>query len=789
MRTLAALALLAGLAVGKPAASFLLDTRIPGGGWPAEAGGKMDTGATALGVLVLVGAGHKAADETPHGTALREAIAALLKGQDARGKLGDPAEHALAAVALCELAREDGDGAVRNGAQWAVLHLLRLQRPDGSFGDLVTTGWAGLALASARAAKIPVDAAARESLRRWLDATADSSPRFVAIATALRLFGGDKPDEVQAGVDVCLAHLPDPASVDEVYWYFGTLALFQVGGTAWRKWNESFTGAILAGRDPDGGWEPSPVAVHGRVGATALRIMSLGIYYRYDRVFGGDAGAGKRGRGGRANLRAGGGSGLSAESYDRIASEGFKNVWDEDTSTFSVDVDTAAYANVRRFLVQEGRLPPKDAVRIEEMINSFRYGYAAPDARSPHPFHVNVEVTSCPWQPLHRLVRIGLQATHIEARDRPASNLVFLVDVSGSMRPDNKLPLLKRALHLLVEQLDARDSVSIVVYAGAAGLVLPPTRGGEGGAILAALERLEAGGSTNGGEGIELAYATARANLVHGGINRVILCTDGDFNVGVTDRGALTRRIEEEAKAGVALTVLGFGMGNLKDATLEELSNKGDGNYAYIDTINEARKVLVEQLTGTLLTVAKDAKVQVFFNPLAVASWRLIGYENRRLAKADFNDDRKDAGDIGAGHSVTALYEVALAGGGGEARKADENPFLERMRASAEAGGGALLRLRLRYKPPGAAESVLLEQDVRDGGGGFDGAGGDLRWAASVAMFGMLLRGDEWKAGSTYELCEEIARSALGDDPVGHRREMLDLIAKAKALAAAAKEG
>jgi Ca-activated chloride channel homolog len=787
MRIPVALALIACLCAGQETRRLLDDWRLPGGGWPAEKGGAMNPGATALGLLVHLGGGFKSASPVPHGPAVKDGIAVLLRAQEKTGRLGGPAEHALATLALCEAAWMDGHAAAREAAGRAIGHLVGLQRADGSFGDLITTGWAGMALSSARHAKIPFDPAAEAALRRWIDATDIAAPRAAAVTTLLRLLAGAKGDEVRKGIDVCLAHLPDRAAPDEVYWYFATLAVFQHGGSAWRKWNEAMVDAIVRTQGPDRGWDPSPDAPYGRFGATTLCILCLQVYYRYDRVFGGDgaavgigggAGGGRRGRaGGRA---------FNTESYDRIASQGFRNVWDEDTSTFSVDVDTASYANVRRFLVQENRLPPKDAVRIEEMVNYFRYGYAAPDARSPHPFHVEVETAACPWQPAHRLVRIGLQTTRLDLRDRPASNLVFLVDVSGSMRPDNKLPLLKRALRLLVEQLDARDGVSVVVYAGAAGLVLPPVRGSDHAAILAALDRLEAGGSTNGGEGIELAYATARANLVAGGINRVILCTDGDFNVGITDRGALTRRIEEEARSGVALTILGFGMGNLKDATLEELSNKGDGNYAYVDTINEARKVLVEQLAGTLLTVAKDTKVQVFFNPVAVASWRLIGYDNRLLAKQDFNDDRKDAGDIGAGHSVTALYEIVLAGApDAAAPKADRNPFLERMRASPEAAAGTLLRLRLRYKPPGAAESVLLEQDVGDDRRGFDVAGADLRWAAAVAMFGMLLRGDEEKGGSTYPLCEEIARAAAGDDVQGHRKEMLDLVARARALATA----
>ena len=353
--------------------------------------------------------------------------------------------------------------------------------------------------------------------------------------------------------------------------------------------------------------------------------------------------------------------GHDTEQYDHVKDNPFKRVTDHPLSTFSIDVDTASYANVRRFL-KNNTLPPQDAVRIEELVNYFAYDYAPPEDQET-PFAAHVAVAGCPWKPEHRLARIGIKGWELVRDQRPASNLVFLLDVSGSMRPQNKLPLVKDSLRMLVHELTESDSIGIAVYAGSSGMVLPPTPGDQKETILQALDRLESGGSTNGGEGIQLAYRMAIENFIDGGVNRVLLATDGDFNVGTTSTGELVRLVEERAKSGVFLSVLGYGMGNVNDAMLEQISNKGNGNYAYIDTIDEARKVLVEQMSGTLVTIAKDVKIQIEFNPAKVAGYRLIGYENRILAAEDFNDDTKDAGEIGAGHTVTALYELILAGG------------------------------------------------------------------------------------------------------------------------------
>src|SRR5947209_10778167 len=347
------------------------------------------------------------------------------------------------------------------------------------------------------------------------------------------------------------------------------------------------------------------------------------------------------------------------ESYAKIDENPFLEAARAPLSTFSIDVDTASYSNTRRFL-SEGRLPPKDAVRIEELINYFNYDYPQPSGSAP--FSVTAEVADCPWNARHKLVHIGLQGRRVSTEDMPPANLVFLIDVSGSMNEPRKLPLVKSSLRTLAEQLSARDRVAIVVYAGTSGLVLPSTPGDRKGEIIAAIDRLEAGGSTNGGEGIQLPYRVAQDNFIRGGTNRVILSTDGDFNVGVTGDDALVRLIEEKRKSGIFLSVLGVGTGNLNDSMMEKLADRGNGNYAYIDTEEEARKALGEEAAGTLATIAKDVKIQVEFNPRLVAGYRLIGYENRLLAARDFNDDRKDAGEIGAGHTVTALYEIVPAG-------------------------------------------------------------------------------------------------------------------------------
>ncbi len=470
----------------------------------------------------------------------------------------------------------------------------------------------------------------------------------------------------------------------------------------------------------------------------------------------------------------------NTEAYDRIDDNAFQLVAQEPLSTFSIDVDTASYANVRRIL-NEGKRPPKDAVRVEELVNYFRYD--DPPPRGSDPFSVNVEVARCPWAADHRLARIGLKGREIPEEERPPSNLVFLVDVSGSMLSPDKLPLVKRALRMLVEQLGEQDRIAVVVYAGSEGLALPSTSCDQKAEILSALDGLEASGSTNGAAGIQLAYQVAVANEIAGGTNRVVLCTDGDFNVGVTDRGSLTRLIEEKAKQGVFLSVLGFGTGNLKDSTMEQLADRGNGNYAYIDSIEEARKALVEQMGGTLIAIAKDVKIQVEFNPARVASYRLIGYENRLLRNQDFNDDAKDAGEIGAGHTVTALYELIPPGAKPATPTVDPLKYQEpsRPQASSEASPD-LFTVKLRYKEPEGRDSKLIEVAVRDAGLDFGQASADFRFASSVAAFGMLLRDSPHKGTATYPAVVELAESSLGHDPNGYRSEFVGLVRRAQAL-------
>jgi Ca-activated chloride channel family protein len=469
---------------------------------------------------------------------------------------------------------------------------------------------------------------------------------------------------------------------------------------------------------------------------------------------------------------------MNAESYDRIRDNGFLAAALNPLSTFSIDVDTASYANVRRFL-NAGQLPPADAVRIEELVNYFRFDYPQPEGDAP--FSVTTSVAACPWKPEHRLVHVGLQARSIEDHALPPRNLVFLLDVSGSMQHPAKLPLVKSSMGLLVDQLRETDRVAIVVYAGAAGLVLPSTPGDRRGEIRAAIASLEAGGSTAGGAGIELAYRVAAESSIEGGVNRVILATDGDFNVGVSSPGALVRLIEEKRETGVFLSVLGFGMGNLKDSTMETLADSGNGNYAYVDSLAEARKVLVTEGGGTLVTVAKDVKVQVEFNQAAVAAYRLIGYENRVLAAEDFNDDAKDAGDIGAGHSVTALYEVVPAGVAFEGRAVDPLKYQAPGARTVAADGGELATVKLRYKAPDEDASTALAFAVRDDGAE---ATNDLRFAAAVAEFGMLLRDSEHKGKSSFAQVLELGRAAAaGQDPGGHRAEFVALVERAQRLA------
>jgi len=487
---------------------------------------------------------------------------------------------------------------------------------------------------------------------------------------------------------------------------------------------------------------------------------------------------------------------LGTEQYDRIVENEFLSAASRPLSTFSIDVDTASYANVRRFL-NEGRWPPPGAVRIEEMVNYFRYDYAPPDDGAP--FSVHMEVAQCPWQGEHRLLRIGLKGREVEREKRGPSSLVFLLDVSGSMRDRNKLPLLRQAMRLLVEQLTEDDRVAIVTYARDAGLKLESTCAADRRTILDAIDSLSAGGSTHGSAGIQLAYEQAGQHFVEGGTNRVILATDGDLNVGITDDDELVKLIRKKARSGVFLTVLGFGTGNLKDAKLEKLADHGNGMYAYVDNLREARKVLIEQVTGSLVTIAKDVKIQVEFNPAEVERYRLTGYENRLLAARDFDNDKKDAGEIGAGHTVTALYEIVPAGrrhgesGAGDDegdQPGDDGPMLKYQRPAPKpvgelteaASSGELLTLRLRYKEPDGKRSKLLEFVAKDSGQRFGYASPDFQFAAAVASFGMVLRGSQYAGDATLPAVEEFAVSGLGSDPGGYRAEFVDLVRRAQQL-------
>ena len=469
---------------------------------------------------------------------------------------------------------------------------------------------------------------------------------------------------------------------------------------------------------------------------------------------------------------------FNTEAYDAAQDTPFVAAKDAPLSTFSIDVDTASYSNVRRFLSQ-GQLPPSGAVRVEELVNYFSYAY--PEPTGDVPFSVTTEISQAPWNSQHKLLLVGLQGKHVDAKQLPARNLVFLLDVSGSMNEPNKLPLLKRSLSTLASNLGERDQVAIVVYAGASGVVLPPTSGARQSVIREALDRLEAGGSTNGGEGIELAYSLAQQMARPGSMTRVVLATDGDFNVGVTNQSDLFKLIEDKRKSGVFLSVLGFGMGNYKDSTLEMLADKGNGNYAYIDTLAEARKVLVAQAGATLSTLAKDVKLQLEFNPAKVGAYRLIGYENRRLAARDFNDDAKDAGELGAGHSVTALYEIVPPGVAVDSGRVDALRY--QAPAQPLPGHGAeLCSLKLRYKEPTSEKSKLVEQVVADTDSQLSATTPSFRFAAAVAVFGMTLRESPVRGNSSFGLARQLAEGALGTDSEGYRHEFLSLVDTAKGL-------
>ncbi|RYU81078.1 YfbK domain-containing protein [Hymenobacter persicinus] len=469
------------------------------------------------------------------------------------------------------------------------------------------------------------------------------------------------------------------------------------------------------------------------------------------------------------------------ESYAAIQENGFRPTLKEPLSTFSIDVDAASYSNVRRFLHQ-GQLPPPDAVRVEEMLNYFTYDLPQPSGTDP--FSVTTELAVCPWNPEHQLLHVALQGRRISTAQLPPANLVFLIDVSGSMAEENKLPLVQAGLRQLVRELRPQDKVALVVYAGAAGLVLPATPGSRPGEILRAIDKLSAGGSTAGGAGLRLAYQVAREQFQQEGNNRVILATDGDFNVGESSDDALEHLIVQERESGVFLTVLGVGQGNLQDSKMERLADKGNGNYAYLDNLDEARRVLVRQFGGTLFTLAKDVKLQLEFNPARVQQYRLVGYENRALAAEDFNNDRKDAGELGAGHTVTALYELVPPGAptGIDALKYQSNPAPVAVApASAE-----VMTVKLRYKEPQGQQSRLLERTLRGAPVPVAQASENLRFAAAVAQFGMLLRQSDYRGNATYPTTLQLAKDARGRDEDGYRAELVRLVKLAEGLTPAA---
>lgn len=471
----------------------------------------------------------------------------------------------------------------------------------------------------------------------------------------------------------------------------------------------------------------------------------------------------------------------SNEEYKKINENGFKNTGTNPLSTFSIDVDKASYSNIRRF-INDGQKPPADAVRIEEMINYFDYNY--PQPTDEHPFSINTDLADCPWQEGHKIIQIGVQGKKIDATKLPSSNLVFLIDVSGSMGDANKLPLLKSAFSLLINNLREKDKVAIVVYAGAAGCVLPSTNGSNKQKILEAINRLESGGSTAGGAGIALAYEIARKNFIEGGNNRVILATDGDFNVGASSDGDMEDLITRERKSDIFLTCLGFGMGNYKDSKLETLADKGNGNFAYIDNLQEANKTLVSEFGGTLFTIAKDVKIQIEFNPAYVQAYRLIGYENRLLNEEDFKDDTKDAGELGADHTVTALYEIIPVGIKSKfVQDIDDLKYQKITKASNENTSTEIATVKMRYKKPTENKSIELQKIIDNNNNKIDIASDNLRFISAVAMYGMILRNSEFKGNSTLNNVIELADQSRGYDKEGYKAEFVRLVKSSLSLA------
>ncbi|MBI3829935.1 MAG: von Willebrand factor type A domain-containing protein [Planctomycetes bacterium] len=780
-----------------------------------------DTAVTGMALLAFLGAGHTE-KAGAYKNQVKLAVTWLRQQQQADGRVGLSTSdagytHGIAGLGLIEAAGlgriSETVAAAERALKWSCANP---QAPNGAAGpwryngatlegDLSVTGWYVLQLKSAKTAGLKPPPACFENAAQFLDSVSiklgdgphgpilgyqykpgnRQGSRLDAIGNLCRQLLGERPEDLADSVQnfVAKSPLPEARKPDLYYWYYGTLCTFNQGGEVWKTWNTALKKALTGSQRGDcgerGSWDPQgPYADNwGRVGQTALGALCLEVYYRYLPLVGPDGKA----------LPAAAQAGVpplappkdgpreiepeaqNAELYADLKEKGFvRPQGDDGLSTFSIDVDTASYSNVRRMLDGNGK-PPKGAVRIEELINYFDYTYAPP---AQDAFAVHSEVAACPWNREHRLALIALKGKEIPWDARPACNLVFLIDVSGSMDAPNRLPLVKCALRMLVGKLEDQDRVALVVYAGNSGMVLDSTSCKNKPAILGAIDRLEAGGSTNGGAGIELAYKVAEANMIKGGANRVILCTDGDFNVGVTSHEDLLNLIQQKAKTGAFLTVLGFGMGNLKDATLELLADKGNGNYGYVDNAREAKKILVDQVGGTLLTIAKDVKIQVEFNPDRVGAYRLIGYENRVMANKDFRDDKKDAGEIGSGHAVTALYEIVPTCDSKAGKDREED--LE--------ANGELFTVYLRHKKPDAENATEFQVPVKDGGADWTKASSNLRWASAVAMFGMQLRGSAAKDATDWDLVEKVANTAKDDDKMGYRAEFMDLLKKARKL-------
>ncbi|KOY86645.1 hypothetical protein AD998_11275 [bacterium 336/3] len=465
--------------------------------------------------------------------------------------------------------------------------------------------------------------------------------------------------------------------------------------------------------------------------------------------------------------------------YSKIVDNTFKDSKKEPLSTFSIDVDNASYSQVRSS-IEQGEMPTADAVRIEELINYFDYDYEEP--KGEHPFTINTELASCPWNPQNKLVHIGLQGKNLDYKNLKPSNLVFLIDVSGSMSDTNKLPLVKKSLSILLNELSDKDKISIVVYAGSEGLVLEATKASEKEKIMTALDNLSSGGSTNGGAGIELAYKIAEENLIKDGNNRIVLCTDGDFNVGVTSTDELVKIVEKKRQKGIYLTICGYGMGNYKDSSMEEISKNANGNYFYIDNLQEAQKVFAKEMRANMFTIAKDVKIQVEFNPQWVQAYRLIGYENRVMANEDFNDDKKDAGELGAGHTVTALYEIVPVGVKSEYVAKTDDLKYQQAQLSNQSQTNELMTVKFRYKPLKKEESVLITQVIENNSKNWENSSDNFRFSASVASFGMLLRESPYKGKSNYEQVLSMARGAKGKDDNGYRSNFIQLVELVKTL-------